>query len=123
LAAGTASTAKPLNGVWGTAGDAYAASDAPTSSDPLILRYQGATWAPVGGLEPFSGFNLSSVWSDGAVVYATGQQGTLLRFDGATWTIQSVATMLDLEAVRGTGADNVLVVGAGGTVFRFTGVD
>jgi hypothetical protein len=115
---------KPLNGIWGAGDDAFAVSDAPMNAvDPLILRFENQTWGVVSGLDAFSGLNLSSVWSADGQVFVTGAQGTLLRFDGTSWTSNVVGTTLDLDAISGTSPSNVLAVGVSGNIFRYTGQD
>jgi hypothetical protein len=115
---------KPLNGIWGAGDDAFAVSDAPMNAvDPLILRFQNQTWGVVSGLDAFSGLNLSSVWSADGQVFVTGAQGTLLRFNGTSWTSNVVGTTLDLDAISGTSPSNVLAVGVSGNIFRYTGQD
>jgi hypothetical protein len=52
-------------------------------------------------------------------VYAVGTGGTIVHYDGVTWTPMPSSTVNDLEAVAGTDA-NVFAVGGGGTILRIS---
>lgn len=66
--------------------------------------------------------NLRGVWMESAnLAYAVGNNGTVLRFDGADWNPVDVGTTVQLNAVWGTSANDVWVVGASGTVLHFDG--
>ena len=58
---------------------------------------------------------LSSVASDN--VWAVGMSGVTDRWNGSTWTSGTASTNADLNAVWGTGANDVWAVGQGGTIF------
>jgi hypothetical protein len=69
---------------------------------------------------PLTANTFSSVWTDGARLAAVGENGTLVRFDGAKWTAQvglnmapSLATVAGLQFVAGT-SSGVRVLGGGG---------
>jgi photosystem II stability/assembly factor-like uncharacterized protein len=65
---------------------------------------------------------LRAVWgTDPANVYAVGDSGTLLRFDGGRWTGQPVPTGRRLRAIWGTSPQDVFVVGDSGVVLSFDG--
>lgn len=66
--------------------------------------------------------HLHDVWGTGpANVYAVGKAGTILRYDGSSWTRQNASTIDDIWAVWGSGPNDVFVVGANGKVFRSDG--
>ena len=50
-------------------------------------------------------------------VFAVGERGAILHFDGTAWHAERSGTEDDLAAVAGT-ADQVFAVGAGGTILR-----
>ncbi|MFL5600605.1 MAG: hypothetical protein ACJ78I_09435, partial [Gemmatimonadaceae bacterium] len=59
---------------------------------------------------------LRSVWgSAGNSVFAVGDNTTILRYDGSTWTAQTVngtpSPSMDLTGVWGASASNVFAVG------------
>ena len=66
--------------------------------------------------------NLLALWGAGRDdVWAVGQHGTILHFDGERWRWRDSGTDELLHGVWGTGAGAVVVVGHGGTVLRFEG--
>ena len=54
-------------------------------------------------------------------VFAVGAQGTILHYDGATWTAMISPTTRFLRAVWGSSGTDVIAVGGGGTIVRFDG--
>ena len=55
---------------------------------------------------------LTSVWGSSATdVWAVGEEGTLLHFDGTKWNTLDSGTFQDLYAVSGSGPDDVWAVG------------
>ncbi len=62
------------------------------------------------------GISASSVW-------AVGNSGTILHFNGTAWKSVSSGTTQDLLAVWGTSASDVWAVGGGGTILHFNGVN
>ncbi len=58
------------------------------------------------------GGTLTGVWESGARdLYAVGDQGMVLHFDGASWTKEATGTTASLTAIWGSGADDVYAVG------------
>jgi hypothetical protein len=67
---------------------------------------------------------LRSVWgSSGDNVFAVGDSGKVIRYDGSTWTeIQNLASASDiLRGVYVHSETSVFVVGSGGKIFRYNG--
>ena len=62
------------------------------------------------------------VWgTSGTNVFAVGLGGTILHYDGVSWTAQSSGTTKTLNGIWGTSAgDTIFVVGDSGTVRRRT---
>ena len=56
-------------------------------------------------------------------MFAAGANGAIVHYDGTTWLHRTITGDPQLEAVDGTSTDNVLAVGAGGTILRFTGIE
>lgn len=52
-------------------------------------------------------------------VYAVGDGGTILQFDGTTWTRMNSNSTTNLRAVWGSSATNIYAVGDSGTVLHF----
>lgn len=68
--------------------------------------------------------NLRGLWaSSDTNIYAVGDGGTILQFDGNTWTAVKVTNQptfsTNLHAVWGTSKDNVYAVGDGGTILHY----
>ncbi|MCA9673108.1 MAG: hypothetical protein KC503_46265 [Myxococcales bacterium] len=67
--------------------------------------------------------NMYAIW--GAApdeVYAVGEGGAVLRFDGRRWTPMSSGTSNDLFGVWGRSASDIYAVGAAGTILHYDGV-
>ncbi|MGV3626045.1 MAG: hypothetical protein ACO1OB_34870 [Archangium sp.] len=54
-------------------------------------------------------------------VWAVGNNGTALHFDGANWSKQATGTSNDLKSVWAASSNDVWVVGSGSTVLRWNG--
>src|SRR5438445_422536 len=75
--------------------------------------------------------NLSAVWgSAGAVgclgsastaVWAVGEGGAILHWDGTAWSSVSSGTTSDVFAVWGSASTDVWTVGYGGTILHWDG--
>ena len=83
-----------------------------------VLRLAGTTWST---LASGSTASLNGVWALAGQAVIAGNGGELLRYDGATFARQTVATTEDLFAVGGTVQNSLVVVGSAGTVLRFDG--
>ena len=71
---------------------------------------------------PPRGRPLNRIWgSDANNVWAVGDGGAVLRWDGSAWSPQSSGTAKNLYGVWGSSANNVWAVGAGGTVIWWDG--
>ena len=119
----------PLWGVWGAVSDdVWAVGGDPSSGDPpVIAHFDGATWSEV-ELPPIDRPSraLFKVWGSGRDhVFAVGQGGVILRYDGITWAQVPSGTTKDLISLWGTSADEIIAVGgrSNGTISRYDGVD
>jgi hypothetical protein len=97
----------PLKGIWGTSDRLFA-----VGRHGVIVELDrkdagdGWQWAARGGPD------LAAVWGSSAEnVYAVGQSGTVLRYDGTVWQSEFSGATGNLEAVWGTGAADIYVVG------------
>ena len=65
---------------------------------------------------------LRGLWAaSSGVVYAVGDAGTILRFDGNRWEQLPAPKDVRLHGVWGTSADNVYACGDAATIFHFDG--
>ena len=69
-----------------------------------------------------TGNALNGVWGTSASnVYAVGNGGTFLHYNGTTWTPVYGGTTNSLRDVWGTGSTNIYLVGAKGTIQHYNG--
>jgi hypothetical protein len=95
------------------------ATDLATATPPDASRC-GPGWRAAGALP--SQVTFSSIWGSGPDdVWVTGEQGTLLHWDGAGWSAASSGTSQALRAVMGTSKSNVWAAGLDGTFLHFDG--
>src|SRR3569832_2924384 len=52
-------------------------------------------------------------------VWVVGDSGTILKWDGSSWTTQASGTTRSLFAVRGVDTNNVWAVGEDGTILKW----
>jgi hypothetical protein len=70
---------------------------------------------------PDAGTWLFSVWGTSATdVWAVGQPGVILHWDGSDWDLQTIGEHVFTD-VWGTAANNVFAVGHGGVIYRYNG--
>jgi len=68
--------------------------------------------------------DLRGVWgSDASDVFAVGHGGTILHYNGTSWSSQTSGTVNTLYGVWGTASNNVFAVGASGTILKYDGSD
>ncbi len=66
--------------------------------------------------------DLPGVWGTGPNdVWIVGSAGTILRWNGSTWSTVASATSEWLSVPSGNGPDDVWIVGTGGTILRWDG--
>jgi hypothetical protein len=66
--------------------------------------------------------SLFAVWGSGPNdVFAVGEVGEMIHYDGAVWTTMASNTNKRLHGVWGTGPTNVLAVGQNGVIQRYDG--
>ena len=64
------------------------------------------------------------VWgSSSSNVFAVGDAGTILHYDGTSWSPMSSGTTGSLRDVWGASGSNVFVVGSGGTILHYNGTN
>ena len=112
---------KDLRGVWASSdgGTMYAVGDCST-----LISYagDGKTWKPM--TAPETCRDLKAVWARNPTdVYATGDNGTIWRYDGTAWAKSMTGSSSDtLYGVWGMGSSQTLVVGSSGQVLRTEGI-
>jgi hypothetical protein len=87
-----------------------------SNSDPAAVRASETAAAPLPTKE-----SLMAVWgSSRDDVWAVGDKGVILHFDGRTWKVSNSGTEKNLTGVHGSGPD-VWAVGEGGITVHFDG--
>jgi hypothetical protein len=113
-------TTEDLWGVFGlNANEVWIVGGDPFDNDPLIFRYDGTDFTPFpvdAADNPQGAKALFKVWGIGSDLYAVGQKGLILRFDGSDWKAQSAGAQADQDFVSlwGTRSDHIVAVGGRG---------
>jgi hypothetical protein len=103
--------------------------------DGTLLRYDGAAWSAVRyngttvaplALDdwsvPATRIALRALWAaSSTTLFAAGDGGTLLRYNGTAWTVVPTGVTADLTDVWGTSATNVYLTTSDGRVLRYDG--
>jgi hypothetical protein len=112
-----------LQGVWAASSTAVFVVGYEYDGGPsigIVLRYDGTTWSEI---YRERGVTLEAVWGTSpSDVYALGWGGTILHYDGANWTRQSVpaeGTQGILLGIWGRSPSDIYV-GERGTIFHGT---
>jgi len=124
--AGSCATVVPLWGVWGAApDDLWVVGGDGFNKDAVLCHFDGVAWAqtplPKASLETHA---LFKVWGTSADnVFAVGDNGWIVHYDGEQWEEQASGTPADLISLWGTGPDEILAVGgrATATLARWDG--
>ncbi|MCP4107814.1 MAG: hypothetical protein GY749_20105 [Desulfobacteraceae bacterium] len=68
--------------------------------------------------------NLRDIWGNsGTDIFAVGEKGTILHYDGSTWTAMASNSYNYLRSVWGRSGNNVFAVGENGTILHYNGTD
>lgn len=109
--------------LWGIFGfapdDLWIVGGDPFEDDPLILHYDGTTFTPHlvdAAQNPQDAKALFKVWGIGDELYAVGQKGLILHYEGGSWIAQPAGAEADQDFVSlwGTSADHIVAVGGRG---------
>jgi photosystem II stability/assembly factor-like uncharacterized protein len=132
-------TKVPLNGIWGTTcGEDIYTVGAPSVDHENVIRYtilkfDGEKWSRMDApaVAPGKG-NLNGVWgASGTDVFAVGDDGVILHYDGKTWTETADRTRTqmalrataDLYGIYGFSEKQAYAVGRYGTILYYDGAD
>lgn len=122
---------RTLHDVWGSsAGNVWGVGD-----KGELVRWDGTAWTlhrydgtsvSARGLGDFDtparSYALQGVWgSSSGNVFAVGDSGVVLRYNGTTWTRMTTPTTAQLTDVWGSGPSDVYATTAAGQLIRFNG--
>lgn len=111
-----------FNGVSCTASNDCWAVGNKSGGDAVIAHWDGSTWArvyPAGG--PYASDLNAVKCVNGSDCWAVGQSGTVLHYNGASWTSVASSATRDLNAVDCNATDNCWAVGASTEIIRWQG--
>lgn len=123
-------TDQDLWGVWAASPDrAWAvggnATELMRDPDPVLIEWDGSQWSPVELPELDTEIRaFFKVWGTGPDnVFAVGQRGVIVHWDGTAWRQQLAGTSKDFVSLWGTGPEDIVAVGgrANGLVARYDG--
>jgi len=101
--------------LWGSS-----SSDVFAVGSSTIIRFDGIDWSDpmtIGTTKPLWG-----LWGFAPdIVYAFGDGGAILRYDGADWAVQTSGVTTSLFAGWGTSPNNIFAVGFEGVVLHYNG--
>ena len=67
---------------------------------------------------------LNSIWGSSETnIYAVGNEGTILKYDGANWSSDTSSTSKTLNGIWGSGKSNIYAVGEEGTILYCNGTN
>jgi hypothetical protein len=122
---------RSLYDVWGaSATDVWAVGD-----KGEMLRWNGTAWTlqrfdgtsvaaqPLGNFDtPAQSYTLRGVWGSSATnVFAVGDGGVVLRYNGTSWSRMTTGTTAQLNRVWGSSATNVYAATSTGRLLRYDG--
>jgi photosystem II stability/assembly factor-like uncharacterized protein len=108
-------TDRTLYGVWGTSDNDLWAVGGKPGSDGILLHKDENGWTTIPA--PITVAAFFKVWgSDGNDVFVCGEGGTMLHYDGTTWSIQptGLSPEVTLFTVAGRAPNDVYAVGGFG---------
>lgn len=112
-------TKQELWGVWGRAtNDLWVVGGNVGSGDPVLMHYDGNTFAPVPVPANDRGAtSLFKIWGTNDTIFAVGEKGLIIQYDGNMWKQVPTGANADDDFVSlwGTGDSNIVAVGGRAT--------
>jgi hypothetical protein len=115
-----------LDGIWGSGADdiwavGYLSQPFGDALGGIIDHWDGAAWSE---MPLAAGTNVQSIWGSGpGDVWAVGARGTIVHWNGTTWTLTPSGTITDaFTGIWGSGPDDVWAVGYKGTIVHWNGL-
>jgi hypothetical protein len=113
-----AGTTTDLWGVWGTSSsDLWIVGGSVSAGDPVILHHDGVTFTPHqldAEANPLEVHALFKIFGVGSRLFAVGQRGLIVEYDGATWSKVSAGPEADEDFISLYGISGETIVAVGG---------
>ena len=96
--------------VWVTGGRGIIEGGVVSTTDGFVLHFDGCGWSksPLPSAEP----GLNAIWgADGSNLWAVGQHGIAVNWDGKYWSNAPVGADISLKSVSGSSASDVWTTG------------
>ncbi len=105
-----------LWGVWGTApDDLWIVGGVTGVGPPILLHYDGENFEPFEIPEnDRNATSLFKVWGIGSKIFAVGERGLIIEFDGSTWKQTPAGALADEDFVSLWGVSESQIVAVGG---------
>jgi hypothetical protein len=96
--------------------------DTETTAGPLSVSLEPVSEAISSPMSVVTTAYLRGIWgSSGSDVFAVGYYGTILHYDGASWSLMDSGMTRSLYGVWGSSSTNVFAVGYYGTILHYDG--
>jgi len=82
--------------------------------NPIIGHWNGSSWEKTGTtfLNNFMFISVHKIWgTTSSNIYAVGERGTILHFNGSTWIPMTSGTTIDLRDIWGIDANTIYAAG------------
>jgi hypothetical protein len=109
-----------VTSMWATDGGDFIIAIVSWFTDFLYV-FSGGSWSEISSLLPvgFAFNNAGAVWGTSATnVFVGGSNGTILKYDGATFSVSNAGPGSDIRSIHGTSENNVYACGIGNFVVR-----
>ena len=116
---GTLTPQNDLLGVWSSGGTTWVVGGPEFPDEGFVLRSTGGAFTP--SLPAVKG-RLLCIWGSGPRdVWAAGNNGLLMHFDGASWSSLPRQTTEALNSLWGSGPSDIWAAGNSGTLLHYDG--
>lgn len=117
-----------LRGVWASGDTVWAVGGGDYKEEFVASTYPAKAMISTGGSQfmqvtiPVSDKILRAIWgTDPTNVWAVGDEGTVLKWDGMKWTVVPTNVIFSLRAIWGRSATDFYIAGTGGAILHWNG--
>jgi hypothetical protein len=99
------------------------ASDIYLAMSGYVYHFNGSSWTDTGLLDDFGGtyHYLRDLWAGPSKLYAVGDAGAVITYDGSSWTSENGSFRGALLDVWSSGPTEAFAVGSSGAILRYDG--